>query len=72
MKERTVEALAQRLDRLERENRRLKRLTFGGLFGIAAIILMGQAMPGGQGGRGGGFFPPGCEREGTGVPAHRS
>jgi hypothetical protein len=38
--------VTERLDRLERENRRLKRIGGVVLVGLAAIVLMGQAMPG--------------------------
>ena len=41
MNERT---LAQRLDRLERETRRLKLTGIGILMAITAVVLMGQAM----------------------------
>ncbi len=43
MNEPTMEALARRLDRVERENRRLKRSGVVALAVIAAIVLMGQA-----------------------------
>ncbi len=43
MNEPTMEALARRLDRVERENRWLKRAGVMALFVIAAIVLMGQA-----------------------------
>ena len=42
MKEPTLDTLTQRLDRLERQNRRLKVASGAVLFGIAAILLMGQ------------------------------
>lgn len=45
MSEPTVEALGRRLDHLERENRRLKRAGTVGLIGLAAVLLMGQALP---------------------------
>ena len=38
--------VTERLDRLERENRRLKRIGGVGRIGLAAVVLMGQAMPG--------------------------
>jgi hypothetical protein len=44
MTERTLD-LSQRLDRLERENRRLKRIGAGVLVGLASVVLMGQALP---------------------------
>lgn len=37
------DALAQRLDRLERENRRLRRVGATLAVGVAAVVLMGQA-----------------------------
>jgi hypothetical protein len=37
------EHLARRLDRLERENQRLKRLGALALIGLAALVIMGQA-----------------------------
>ncbi len=43
MSEPTMETLARRLDRVERENRRLKRAGIVAVAGIAAIVLMGQA-----------------------------
>jgi len=43
MNEPTMETLAGRLDRVERENRRLKRSGVVALAVIAAIVLMGQA-----------------------------
>jgi hypothetical protein len=46
MNKQTVETLAIRLDRLERENRRLKRTGAVALVGIAALVLMGQTTPG--------------------------
>jgi len=42
----TLDRLTQRLDRVERENRRLKRIGGVALIGLAAVALMGQAMPG--------------------------
>ena len=45
MSEPTMETLARRLDRLERENRRLKRAGVVILGVIAAVVLMGQATP---------------------------
>ena len=44
----TTEILVQRLDRLERENRRLKRVGFLVAIGIAAAVLMGQARTAGR------------------------
>ncbi len=43
MNEPTMDKLVQRLDRLERENRRLKRIGALVVVGIAAVVLMGQA-----------------------------
>ncbi len=43
MTEPTMETLAGRMDRVERENRRLKRSGVVALAVIAAIVLMGQA-----------------------------
>ena len=43
MVELEIETLARRLDRVERENRRLKRAGVVALAMIAAVILMGQA-----------------------------
>ncbi len=43
MNEPTMETLARRLDRVERENRRLKRAGVVALAVIAAVVLMGQA-----------------------------
>jgi len=40
-----IETLVQRLDDLERENRRLKWIGALVLIGIAALVLMGQAGP---------------------------
>lgn len=40
-----VDALTHRLDRLERENRWLKRIGGVVLVGLAAVVLMGQAGP---------------------------
>ncbi len=45
MNEPTVKDLTQRVDRLERENRRVKRAASLGLVVIAALVLMGQAVP---------------------------
>ena len=44
----TMESLTQRLDRLEREKRRLKRMGVAVAVGIAAAVLMGQARPAGK------------------------
>lgn len=44
MNELTMETLARRLDRVERENRRLKRAGVVALAVIAAVVLMGQAI----------------------------
>ena len=46
MSEPTMETLARRLDGVERENRWLKRAGVVALVGIAAVVLMGQAMGG--------------------------
>jgi len=43
MNEPTMDKLEQRLDRLERENRRLKRIGVLVVVGIAAVVLMGQS-----------------------------
>ncbi|MFQ5852935.1 MAG: hypothetical protein ACE5JU_20435 [Candidatus Binatia bacterium] len=43
MNEPTMETLARRLDRVERENRRLKRAGVVALAVIGAVVLMGQA-----------------------------
>ncbi len=43
MNESTMETLARRLDKVERENRRWKRAGVLALAVIAAIVLMGQA-----------------------------
>lgn len=40
-----TEMLVQRVDRLERENRLLKRTGVAALAAIAAVMLMGQALP---------------------------
>ena len=45
MNEPTMNNMVQRLDRLERENRRLKLLGSLVLIGIATLLLMGQAKP---------------------------
>ncbi len=45
MKEPTMDKLEMRLDRLERENRWLKRIGALVGVGIAAVVLMGQARP---------------------------
>ncbi len=45
MNEPTMDNVVQRLDRLERENRRLKRIGALVLVGITAMVLMGQAKP---------------------------
>ena len=45
MNQPTVDAMLQGLDRLERENRRLKRVAVTLLTGIAALAMMGQAVP---------------------------
>ena len=38
-----IQAVAERLERVERENRRLKRWGAVALIGIAAVVLTGQA-----------------------------
>ena len=43
MSDTTQEHLVRRLDRLERENQRLKRLGALALIGLAALVIMGQA-----------------------------
>ncbi len=43
MNEPTMNNMVLRLDRLERENRRLKRIGALVVVGIAAVVLMGQA-----------------------------
>ncbi len=43
MSDPTIETLARRVDRVERENRRLKRAGVVALAVIAAVVLMGQA-----------------------------
>ena len=43
MSDTSQEHLARRLDRLERENQRLKRLGALALIGLAALVIMGQA-----------------------------
>ena len=45
MSDRIHDHLTQRLDRLERENRRLKLLGALALLGLAALTLMGQTAP---------------------------
>ena len=45
MNEPTMNSMVQRLDRLERENRWLKRIGALVVVGIAAVVLMGQAKP---------------------------
>ena len=42
MNEPTIEALAHRLELLERENRRLRRLGVASLAGVAALVLLGE------------------------------
>ena len=44
----TIAGLSERLDRLERENRRLKLAGILALAGISAVVLMGQARTGGK------------------------
>ena len=44
MNEPTMETLARRLDRVERENRRLKKAGVAILAGIAALVLMGHVV----------------------------
>jgi hypothetical protein len=43
MDELTLDTLKRRLDRVERENRRMKCVGAVLLVGIAAVLLMGQA-----------------------------
>ena len=45
MNESTIDKFVQRLDRLEKENHRLKRIGALVVVGIAALVLMGQARP---------------------------
>ena len=45
MSEPSMETLTRRLDRVERENRLLKRAGVLALAVIAAVMLMGQATP---------------------------
>ena len=45
MTEPTLDALTQRLDRLERQSRRLKRTTLVVILGAVAAVLMGQTAP---------------------------
>ncbi len=45
MSEPTIETLARRLDRVERENRHMKQAGVVALAVIAAVVLMGQATP---------------------------
>jgi hypothetical protein len=45
MTESTLDTLRQRLDRLERESRRLKRVTLVVIVGAAAALVMGQTAP---------------------------
>ncbi len=45
MNEPTTEGLACRLERMERENRRLKRVGVAVLAALAAVVLMAQANP---------------------------
>lgn len=40
-----LDTLVRRLDRLERENRRWKRVSAATFAAIAALVLMGQATP---------------------------
>jgi hypothetical protein len=44
MAEPTLDALTRRLDRLERENRRLKVVGVLALLGLVSVALMGQAV----------------------------
>jgi len=45
MNEPTMETLARRVDKVERENRRMKQAGVVALAVIAAVVLMGQATP---------------------------
>ncbi|MFQ5848041.1 MAG: hypothetical protein ACE5IQ_10300 [Candidatus Methylomirabilales bacterium] len=45
MGESTMETLARGLERVERENRRLKKMGLAALAGVVALVLMGQARP---------------------------
>ncbi len=44
MNEPTMETLARRVDRVERENRRLKQAGHVAIAVIAAVVLMGQGI----------------------------
>jgi hypothetical protein len=48
MGEPTLEALTQRLERLERQNLRIKQAGAVLFVALAALLVMGQASPGGQ------------------------
>lgn len=48
MSEPTWDTLIRRVDRLERQNQRIKRAGAGVLIGFAALLLMGQGSPTGQ------------------------
>jgi hypothetical protein len=45
MTESTLDTLRKRLDRLERESRRLKKVTLAVVVGAAAALVMGQTAP---------------------------
>ena len=45
MNEPVIEQTLRRLERLERENRRIKRIGVCALFGAVVLIVMGQARP---------------------------
>ena len=45
MNEPVIEQTLRRLERLERENRRIKRIGVCALFGAVVLIVMGQAGP---------------------------
>jgi hypothetical protein len=49
MDERGLQVLSERLARVERENRRLRRIGAVVLAGLAAVVLLGQAGPGNVG-----------------------
>ncbi len=45
MTETPMDVLVRRIDRLERENRRFRRVATAIAFGVAAVFLMGQTVP---------------------------
>ena len=46
MNEPMMDAVMQRIDRLEREARRWRLMGLAGLLAVAALLLMGQVRPG--------------------------